>query len=54
MPMDYIVLSLRIAMPTNMADEETLSERLMHVVELEEDRFITGFHQQVKKEREKA
>ena len=26
----------------------------MHVVELEEDRFIAGFHQQVQKAREKA
>lgn len=32
MPMEYVVPSLRIAMLTNMADEETLSERLMHVV----------------------
>ena len=37
-----------------MEDEETLNERLMHVVELEEDCFIAGFHQQVQKEREKA
>jgi len=47
MPMDYIVPSLRIAMLTNMEDEETLSERLVHIVEMEEDHFIAGFHQQV-------
>ena len=52
--MEYVVPSLRIAMLTDMADEETLSKRLMHVVELEEDRFIVGFHQQVHKAREKA
>jgi hypothetical protein len=47
MPMEYVVPSLRIEMMTNMAYEETLNEWLMHVVELEEDLFITGFHQQV-------
>ena len=41
-------------MLTDMGEEETLSERLMHVVELEEDHFIAGFHQQVQKAREKA
>ena len=44
MPMEYIVPSLRVATLTNMADEETLSGRLMHLVALEEDRFIAGFH----------
>jgi hypothetical protein len=29
-------------------------ERLTQLVELEEDRFMAGFHQQVQKEREKA
>ena len=47
MPMEYIVPSLRIAILTDMEDVETLSERLMHVVELEEDHIIVGFHQQV-------
>ena len=47
MPMEYVVPSLRIAMMTNMANEQTLNERLMHVVELEEDHFIAGFHQKV-------
>lgn len=54
MPMEYIVSSLRVATLTKMADEETLNERLLHLVGLEEDRFIIGFHQQVQKEREKA
>ena len=50
-PMEYIVPSLMIEILIDMADEETLSERLMRLVGLEEDRFIVGFHQ---KEREKA
>jgi hypothetical protein len=31
-----------------------VQERLAQLVELEEDRFIAGFHQQVQKERQKA
>ena len=54
MPMEYIVPSLRVAMLTYMAEEETLNERLLHLVGMEEDRFIAGFHQHVQKEREKA
>ena len=44
MPMEYIVPSLRIAALTDMVDEETLNERLVNLVELEEDRFIVGFN----------
>ena len=44
-PMEYIVPSLRVAALTEMVDEETLNERLLHLVGLEEDRFITGFRQ---------
>ena len=54
MPMEYIVPRLRVVALTDMADEETLNERLLHLVGLEVDRFIAGFHQQVQKEREKA
>ena len=37
-----------------MDDTGTVCERLSQLVELEEERFIAGFHQQVQKEREKA
>ena len=37
-----------------MSDENTLKERLLHLVGLEEECFMVGFHQQVQKEREKA
>ena len=40
-------------MLTYMVDEEILNERLLHLVGLEEDRFITGFHQQEQEAREK-
>jgi hypothetical protein len=52
--MEYLVPSLRIVAFTNMDDASAVQERLAQLVELEEDRFIVGFHQQVQKEREKA
>ena len=54
MPMEYIVPSLKIVVLIDMADEETVNERLLNLVKLEEDQFFTGFHQQVRKDREKA
>jgi len=54
MSMEYIVPSLRIATLKDMADNETLEERLMQIMELEEDRFLAGFQQQVQKECKKA
>ena len=54
MPMEYIVPSLKIAALTDLADKETVNERLLNLVELEEDRFVVGFHQQVQKDREKV
>jgi hypothetical protein len=53
-PMEYLVPSLRIVSFTNMDDIDVVRERILQLVELEEDRFIAGFHQQVQKEREKA
>jgi hypothetical protein len=49
-PMEYLVPSLRIAAFTYMDDTGIVQERLAQLVELEEDRFIAGFHQQVQKE----
>lgn len=46
--------SLCIASLTDMADREALEEWLAQLMELEEDRFLVGFHQQVQKECEKA
>jgi hypothetical protein len=37
-----------------MDDTGAIHERLAQLVELEEDRFIAGFHQQIQKEQEKA
>ena len=52
--MEYIVPILKIVALTDMADEKTMSERLLNLVGLEEDWFVVGFHQQVHKDREKA
>lgn len=38
--MEYIVPSLRIATLTGMMDCEALEERLTHIVEIDEDRFL--------------
>jgi hypothetical protein len=46
-PMEYLVPSLRIVAFTDMDDPGAVQERLAQLVELEEDRFIAGFHQQV-------
>jgi hypothetical protein len=54
MPMEYILPSLRIAQITDMADTDTMEERLAQLLNLNEDRFIAGFHQKVQKAREKA
>jgi hypothetical protein len=53
-PKEYLVPSLRIFAFTDMDDIAFAHERLAQLVELEEDRFIARFHQQVQKEREKA
>ena len=54
MPMEYIVPSLCIAVAMGMDDEVALEERLGQLVQLEEDCFVIGFHQRIKKDRQKA
>eukprot|EP00253_Pinus_taeda_P014956 PITA_14956 len=54
MPMEYIVPSLCIAALIGMTDHRALVERLTQLDELEEERFIVGFHQEVQKQHEKA
>ena len=54
MLMEYIVPSLRTIVLTSMTDSKALEERPAQLEELEEERFLAGFHQQVQKQREKA
>jgi hypothetical protein len=53
-PMEYLVPRLRIATFIDMDVTGIVHWRLAQLIELEENRFITGFHQQIQKEREKA
>jgi hypothetical protein len=53
-PIEYLVPSLIITTFTGMDDTNVVQDRLTQLMELEEDRFIAGFHHQVQKEREKA
>jgi hypothetical protein len=46
-PMEYLVPSLIISSFTGMDETSVVQDRLAQLLELEEDRFITGFHQQV-------
>lgn len=43
-PMEYIVPSLRIVVVMEMEDQDIMEERLTQILELEEDRFLVGFH----------
>ena len=52
--MEYIVPSLRIVALTKMTDTGAIEERLVQLVQMEEDRFIAGFHQNVEKQRHKS
>jgi len=47
MPMEYIVPILRIYVVIEMEEWDIMEERLMQILELEEDRFLVVFHQQV-------
>jgi hypothetical protein len=51
--MDFILPSLRTAAITGLSDSDAVKERLSQLIHLEEDRVVTGFHQQVQKTREK-
>jgi hypothetical protein len=48
-PMEYLVPSLRITTFIDMDDNGIVQESLTQLVELEEDIFIAGIHQQVQK-----
>jgi len=47
MHMEYIMPSLHIETFTGMVDHRALEEQLTQLMELEEERFLVGFHQQV-------
>ena len=54
MPVEYIIPSLRISVVMSMDDASALEECAAQLIQLEEDCFIAGFHQQVAKDQQKA
>ena len=54
MPMEYIVPSLIIVVITKMTDVGTIEEIVFWLVQLEEDIFVPGYHQNVENERHKS
>jgi hypothetical protein len=52
-PTKFITPSLYIAHITHMSEDESVSQRLMELQELEETRFLVDFHQLVEKSRQK-
>jgi hypothetical protein len=53
-PMDFILPSLRIATIIDLSYSGAIEKILSQLVQLEEDRFVVGFHHQVQKAREKV
>ena len=47
--MEYIIPNLHITAATEMDDDVALKEHVVQLVQLKEDRFIVGFHQNVEK-----
>ena len=52
MPMEYIVPSLRIIVITEMTGVDVVEERLLQPVQMEEECFVTGYYQNIEKERQ--
>ena len=50
MLVEYLVHSLCIATMTDVNNDVALKERVVQLIQLDEDRFITGFHQRVEKD----
>ena len=53
-PSDILVASLCVATITNVIEKGALQERLSHLMIMEEDRILAGFHQEVQKTSDKA
>ena len=53
MLMEYIVPSLNIVAITEMIDVSAVKEILLQLLQLEEERFAVGYHQNVYKEQHK-
>ena len=54
MTMDYIVPSLKIVAIIEMIDVYVVEERLLQILQLDEECFVARYHQNVEKERQKV
>jgi hypothetical protein len=53
-PLEFVVPSLRVETITNMTERGAVQERLIQLMEMEEERILAGFHQEVQKVRDKG
>jgi hypothetical protein len=53
-PLEFLVHNLHIAAIINMTERGTVKERLIQLMEMEEDMILAGFHQEVQKSRDKS
>jgi hypothetical protein len=53
-PLEYLIPSLCIASITNKTERGASQEILAQLMELEEDRIMASFHQEVQKEKDKS
>ena len=53
-PLESLVSILRMAAIKNMTERGTIKERLSQLMELEENKILTGLHQEVQKVRDKS
>jgi hypothetical protein len=53
-PLEFLVPSLRVAAIIDMTERGVVQERIIQLMNMEEDRILVGFHQEVKKERDKS
>jgi hypothetical protein len=53
-PLEFMVPSMRIAEITNVTKRGAIQERLIQLMEMEEDKILEGFHQEVQIAREKG
>jgi hypothetical protein len=53
-PVEFITPILYIAQVTQMIDDESVAERVVELMELEEAKFLADFHETMEKARQKA
>ena len=54
MPMEYILLILRVVAITEMTYVDVVEDRVLQLIHLEEEHFVAGFHQNVENKRQKV